>query len=163
MGHDPEVLILDEPTSGLDTLVRREFLESMVDLAAEGKTVFLSSHQIPEVERVADNVAILKAGKIVALEPLDKLKDETIELTVSLCDGAAEPPVFSGDVLHQRRRGGQWRLLVRRPDVAAVETLRDHPTVDVVHQRTPSLEEIFVAYLQRDESRFADAPKELAS
>ena len=62
MGHDPEVLILDEPTSGLDTLVRREFLESMVDLAAAGKTVFLSSHQIPEVERVADNVAILKAG-----------------------------------------------------------------------------------------------------
>ena len=49
MAHDPELLVLDEPTSGLDPLVRREFLESMVDRAATGKTVFLSSHQTAEV------------------------------------------------------------------------------------------------------------------
>ena len=53
LAHDPELLILDEPTSGLDPLVRREFLESMVARAAAGRTVFLSSHQIAEVERVA--------------------------------------------------------------------------------------------------------------
>ena len=63
LAHDPDLLILDEPTSGLDPLVRREFLESMVDRAAVGKTVFLSSHQITEVERVADHVAILHAGR----------------------------------------------------------------------------------------------------
>ena len=45
--------------------------------------------------------------------------------------------------------------------VSAVESLRDHPTVDALEQRTPSLEEIFVAYLQRDESRYADVPKEV--
>ncbi|MDB4637749.1 hypothetical protein OAF24_02505, partial [bacterium] len=49
--------ILDKPTSGLDAVVRREFLESMVDVAAEGRTVLLASHQIHEVERVADTVA----------------------------------------------------------------------------------------------------------
>jgi ABC-2 type transport system ATP-binding protein len=59
---DPQLLVLDEPTSGLDALVRREFLESMVDRAASGQTVFLSSHQIGEVERVADIVAILPKG-----------------------------------------------------------------------------------------------------
>ena len=59
MAHTPDLLILDEPTSGLDTLVRRSFLESMVDIAADNRTVFLSSHQIPEVERVADIVAIV--------------------------------------------------------------------------------------------------------
>jgi ABC-type multidrug transport system ATPase subunit len=66
MAHDPELLVLDEPTSGLDTLVRREFLENMVDLAAAGRTVLLSSHQIGEVERVADIVAIIKDGKLAA-------------------------------------------------------------------------------------------------
>jgi len=56
MAHQPELLILDEPTSGLDPLVRREFLESMIDIAAEGRSVLLSSHQLAEVDRVADMV-----------------------------------------------------------------------------------------------------------
>ena len=74
LAHQPELLILDEPTSGLDAMVRREFLESMVDRAAGGQTVFLSSHQIAEVERVADIVAILRKGKLLLVEPLDELK-----------------------------------------------------------------------------------------
>ncbi len=68
LANRPELLILDEPTSGLDAMVRREFLESMVDRAAAGKTVFLSSHQIAEVERVADIVAILRKGKLILVE-----------------------------------------------------------------------------------------------
>ena len=64
LAHDPELLILDEPTSGLDPLVRRAFLESMVERAASGKTVLLSSHQISEIERVADRIAILRTGCI---------------------------------------------------------------------------------------------------
>jgi ABC-2 type transport system ATP-binding protein len=56
---EPPLLVLDEPTSGLDPVVRREFLESMVDVAATGRTVLLSSHQVAEVERVADTVLIL--------------------------------------------------------------------------------------------------------
>ncbi len=79
LGHDPDLLVLDEPTSGLDTLVRREFLESMVDRAATGKTVFLSSHQIHEVERVADFVAILHGGELVVVERLEQLKAENFE------------------------------------------------------------------------------------
>jgi ABC-2 type transport system ATP-binding protein len=67
MAHEPELLILDEPTSGLDPLVRREFLESMVDVAASGRTVLLSSHQIGEVERVADTVLVLRQGQLVLL------------------------------------------------------------------------------------------------
>ncbi len=74
MAFDPKLLILDEPTSGLDPLVRRTFLESMVDRAAAGQTVFLSSHQIQEVERVADYVAILHEGKLQVVSNLDDLK-----------------------------------------------------------------------------------------
>ena len=64
----------------------------MVDRAAMGKTVFLSSHQINEVERVADVVAILRGGRLVVVERLEKLKAEICELTVTLSDPSAEPP-----------------------------------------------------------------------
>src|SRR6185436_21041184 len=89
MGHAPELLIVDEPTSGLDTMVRREFLESMVDIAAEGRTVLLSSHQIGEVERVADIVAIMHGGRLLAVERLDQMKQTTKQLTVTVNDAAA--------------------------------------------------------------------------
>src|SRR5262249_34991646 len=65
LAPDPEVLILDEPTSGLDLLVRREFLASMVELAGEGRTILISSHQIAEVERVASHVAFLAQGQLL--------------------------------------------------------------------------------------------------
>ena len=64
--------MLDEPTSGLDVLVRREFLESMVDLAGAGRTVLLSSHQMAEVERVASHIALMhRQGRLILAEPLD--------------------------------------------------------------------------------------------
>ena len=113
LAHQPELLILDEPTSGLDALVRREFLESMVDRAAQGQTVFLSSHQIGEVERVADIVAILRKGKLLLVEPLDELKAQVRRLTVTLKDGARTLPDFGGKILSQRWKPRQWQALVR--------------------------------------------------
>lgn len=148
LANEPEVLVLDEPTSDLDTLVRREFLESMVDLAAAGRTVLLSSYQISEVERVADYVAILSHGKLLLVEQLDALKQQIRELTVTLADGAAMPPTVCGELLRRRHRARQWQLLVRYLAEEHVETLRMHEAVASVEARTPSLEEIFVAYLQ---------------
>lgn len=66
MSHEPELLVMDEPTSGLDPVVRRQFLESMVDVAATGTTVLLASHQVAEVERVADHVRMLRCGRVDA-------------------------------------------------------------------------------------------------
>jgi ABC-2 type transport system ATP-binding protein len=152
LAHDPEVLVLDEPTSGLDTLVRREFLENMVDRAATGKTVFLSSHQIGEVERVADIVAILKGGKLIVVERLEKLKAEMVEVTVTLTEPSASPPLIEGELVRERRRSRQWQLLIRQPDKASLAALSANPIVQSVETRTPSLEEIFVAYMRRNES-----------
>lgn len=148
LGHDPELLILDEPTSGLDPLVRREFMESMVDRAASGKTVFLSSHQMNEVERVADIVAILKQGKLLLVERLDRLKEELNEVTVTLANGAPQPPDLAGEILRTRRRARQWQLLTRRVNLDDVAAMRNHESVAEVDVRTPSLEEIFAAYMQ---------------
>ena len=109
MAHQPELLILDEPTSGLDTMVRREFLESMVDIAAEGRTVLLSSHQIGEVERVADIVAIVHAGRLLVVERLDELKRTTRQLTITVSESTASLPPIDGETIYQRRRGRQWK------------------------------------------------------
>jgi ABC-2 type transport system ATP-binding protein len=147
MAHRPELLILDEPTSGLDTMVRREFLERMVDVAAEGRTVLLSSHQIGEVERVADYVAIVHAGHLIALDRLDELKQTARQLTITVEDGRMPLPKIEGEIINQRLRGRQWEVIVRDVDAAAIERLWFSNGVIAVEARTPSLEEIFVAYV----------------
>ena len=116
MAHEPGLLVLDEPTSGLDPLVRREFLESMVDVTSEGRTVLLSSHQIGEVERVADVVAILRNGELVACEQLDDLKNNVSEVTLTLAEPGARLPNVPGRVLREESSDRQTRLLVRDLD-----------------------------------------------
>ena len=149
MAHDPGVLILDEPTSGLDAMVRREFLESMVDRAATGQTVLLSSHQINEVERVADIVAIIRGGELVLVEKLDELKAQIREVTITSEEELDALPKLGGEILDQRRRGRQWQLLLRGADEAAIAALQDHASVGTLEVRQPNLEEIFIAYMQR--------------
>ncbi|MEX0675664.1 MAG: ABC transporter ATP-binding protein [Pirellulales bacterium] len=148
LAHEPELLILDEPTSGLDTLVRREFLEGMVDIAAAGRTVLLSSHQIGEVERVADIIAILREGRLILVERLDELKDQIRELSITLSDDTTKTPPIGGQILNSRRHHHQWQLLVRGLGEEEIESLRAAGWVRELGIRTPSLEEIFVAYLK---------------
>jgi beta-exotoxin I transport system ATP-binding protein len=73
--HEPDVLILDEPTSGLDPLVQREFLALVSEAAGRGAAVLFSSHVLPEIERAADHVAIIRAGRLVALSTVDEMLD----------------------------------------------------------------------------------------
>jgi beta-exotoxin I transport system ATP-binding protein len=72
--HDPDLLILDEPIAGLDPLVQRSFHALLRETAARGRTVFLSSHTLSEVERVADRVAILRRGRLVVVDTLESLR-----------------------------------------------------------------------------------------
>ena len=113
ISHDPELLILDEPTSGLDAMVRRQFLKSMVDRAALGRTVLLSSHQISEVERVADWVAILHQGVLKIVEPLEELKSniKIVTATLDSSDGVVAMP--RGKVLTELQTGRQMRWIVK--------------------------------------------------
>ncbi len=152
MAHEPPLLVLDEPTSGLDPLVRREFLESMVDVAATGRTVFLSSHQIAEVERVADTVLILRKGKLVLCERLEVLKSRVTELIVSEDMVETAPPILPAGaaLLGAHRVDRQWQLLVRDLTDEGLATLRSSPDHLAVEQRHPSLEELFVACMRTD-------------
>lgn len=147
LAHDPELLILDEPTSGLDPLVRREFLESMVDRASAGRTVFLSSHQISEVERVADTVAILHDGKFKLCGELIDLKDSISEVTISLDDPLVSLPALPApaEVLREETEGRQRRMIVRGFSREMRQSLTVRSGVNTVTDRPASLEELFVA------------------
>lgn len=148
MAHEPQLLVLDEPTSGLDPIVRRQFLESMVDVAASGRTVLLSSHQISEVERVADVVAILRNGRLEVVERLDVLKSSMRELTVTLRNGSNDIPKPPGAIIHRVQEERQWRMLVRHFEERHMEDFRQGENVGAVEVRHPSLEEIYVGYMQ---------------
>ena len=152
LASEPGLLVLDEPTSGLDVLVRREFLESMVELAGEGRTVLLSSHQIGEVERVASHVALIHRGKLVLAEPLDELKARTYLLSFTL--GGPEPPpapaVDSGlELVDAVEAPRQARWLVHAKDRSGLEAARHLPGVVGLEVETPSLEDIYIAYMRR--------------
>ncbi len=84
--HDPELAILDEPTEGLDPLMQRAFYDMLDELRAAGRTIFFSSHILSEVERVCDRVAIVRAGRLVALEEIPALlarRKRNVEMRLS--------------------------------------------------------------------------------
>ncbi len=84
MSYRPELLILDEPTAGLDVVVRRDFLEGVIELIqTEGRTVFFSSHIVHEVERVADWVGIIDAGKLIHCSTMEELKASVKRIVLS--------------------------------------------------------------------------------
>lgn len=148
MAHQPELLILDEPTSGLDALVRREFLESMIDISAQGRSVLLSSHQVSEVERVADMVAILLNGKLVCVERLEDLKRDTTEVMITFADESPPPFELPGPVLAHVAFGHEHVWMVRDLDVDQLKDLCSRHELAEPQIRKPGLEDILLAMLR---------------
>ena len=139
---DPQVLLLDEPTSGLDLSTRREFLAGMVDLAAEGRTILITSHQIAELERIASHVGLMVGGKLVMCQTLDELKSNVVRLVVQGHQESLPLPGL-GTVLQSDRFGDIWRGIVHQPDVTLLEQVAaDRETVSLQFERL-SLEEIY--------------------
>lgn len=151
--HDPKLLILDEPTSGLDPMVRRQFLESMVDRAALGRTVLLSSHQISEVERVADWVAIMHQGQLKLVQPLDVLKNSTHIVTATMDDPSATVALPSGKVLTETQNGRQMRWIVQDLPADWRDQYGEESGVTDLQAESAGLEEIFVAVCDQRANR----------
>jgi ABC-2 type transport system ATP-binding protein len=94
--NSPDVLIMDEPSSGLDPLVQREFQKMMREVAAEGRTVFLSSHTLSEVQRVANRVGIIRHGHLIAVETVADLRSKAIRTVNIFFDGPVDASAFEG-------------------------------------------------------------------
>jgi ABC-2 type transport system ATP-binding protein len=156
LAHRPELLVLDEPSSGLDPLVRRDILGAIIrTIADEGRTVLFSSHLLDEVERVSDHVALIHHGRVVFSAALDALKETHRCLTLRFAEPRAQPPALAG-VLAWQGAGREWTAVCRgRPGELALAIAGSG--ADVVADRVPSLDEIFVARVGTAEVR---APKE---
>jgi len=144
--HEPELVLLDEPLGGLDPLGRKEVRDIIVQLKEEGRTVFLSSHILQDIEMICDRVAIIVAGRIVNQGRLFDLISEKILFTEITLSGIAEGDLQAfGDGL--TTQGGKVLLKVfeeaRVQDVLRLAMERKA----VVHSlvpRTESLEDLFV-------------------
>jgi ABC-2 type transport system ATP-binding protein len=144
--HRPELLILDEPTSGLDPLVQQTFNEVLFEARGEGRTVFLSSHIIGEVERTCDRVAIIRDGRIVRLDTVAGVRNlaaHEVELRFAEPVDAAPFAALEG-VGNIAAEGRTLRMLVTGPIAPVVRLAGQYELVDFV-SREPSLEEVFLS------------------
>ncbi len=94
--HEPELLILDEPIAGLDPLVQQSFHALLGEVSAQGRTVFLSSHTLSEVERVTHRLAILRQGRLVVVDSLENLRQVAVQRLEIEFSGPVDPPMSSG-------------------------------------------------------------------
>ena len=144
--HRPELLILDEPTSGLDPLVQQTFNELLFEAKADGRTVFLSSHIISEVERTCDRVAIIREGRIVRLDTVEGVRNlaaHEVELRFA-APVAGDPFEAIEGVRNLVEEGRTLRMLVTGPIAPVVRLAGRYDLVDFV-SREPSLEEVFLS------------------
>jgi ABC-2 type transport system ATP-binding protein len=148
--HRPELLILDEPTSGLDPLMQHEFEQLVGEVVADGRTVFLSSHELDEVQRLADRVAIIRSGGLVTLDTVAHLRERaprTVEVRFS---EPVDQSLFDGleGVAVSELADRRVVLTSTGPIGPLLRVITEHDPVDLV-SRPADLDELFLE-LYRD-------------
>ncbi len=153
--HQPSVLILDEPTSGLDPLNQQEFYKMAAEVHAEGRTIFLSSHVLPEVEHTCDRVAIIRQGHLVKIDHVSALKDiQQYDVEISF-PGPASVEWFQHvagvvDVVPL----ADERTLQLHVQGALTEVIRiagEHNATNIATHE-PTLEEVFLRFYEPEQS-----------
>jgi ABC-2 type transport system ATP-binding protein len=159
--HKPRVLILDEPTSGLDPLNQQEFDGMVREAKKEGRTVFLSSHVLSEVEKTCDRVGIIRDGRLVKIGGVHELTDiKRYEITISFAHPVAAETFAKLDGVagaETLNNGSAVRLTMQGAADAVIKAAAQFQVVSLTSYE-PSLEDIFLRYYQRD----GQAPKEAA-
>jgi len=149
--HQPDLLVLDEPTSGLDPLVQQTFNELLQQVRARGRTVFLSSHVLPEVQHVADRVALLREGRLVLAETVETLRERAfarVEVTFE------EPPpaaAFAGlpGVRELERHGSTIVFALEGEADPLVKVLAGYH-VRTLDSHEADLEDVFLSLYRSD-------------
>lgn len=162
LAADPQVLLLDEPTSGLDLLTRRDFLATLVELAAEGRTIFISSHSIAELERFTSHAAFVQDGRVMLSATIDDLRSRFRRVSFRAA-GVSLDLSTVGKVLQSNRIGKYVQHLVQEPDADGLATLRDNPLVSDYEETAVGLEDVYAALMAKADDRRAPAPVRLRS
>ena len=149
--HEPELLILDEPTGGLDPLMQEEFLDLVRDEGERGTIVFLSSHELDEVQRVCDRVGIIRDGRLVAVEKVSELTGRAYRHVSLEFDTPVDPSEFGQlpGVSELVAAGNRISFKVEGDLDPVVKAAARH-TVRDVEVAQPTLEEVFLTYYSAD-------------
>jgi ABC-2 type transport system ATP-binding protein len=147
------LLILDEPSEGLDPVSIEELLQALVAAAAEGTTVFFSSHQIAEVERVADHVCIIDRGRLVADTSLDQIREDYRRITFGF---SSDPPLveFPGETIGSVHTDGRQVTVMASRNADGIVEQVNRLGAACVETSPVSLRELFLAVV-KEESRDA--------
>ncbi|AXI78825.1 ABC transporter ATP-binding protein [Peterkaempfera bronchialis] len=145
--HQPELLILDEPTSGLDPLVQHVFLDLVREARADGRTVFMSSHVMSEVQAVADRVAIIREGRLVTVDTVAALRERAVRTVELHFDGPAPAEEFRRlpGVTEVEVDGSRLRCRIAGSPDALVKTAARYTVTGLLCEE-PDLEELFFTY-----------------
>jgi ABC-2 type transport system ATP-binding protein len=149
LSRQPALLILDEPSEGLDPVAIEELLQTLVGAASEGTTIFFSSHQLAEVERIADRVCIVDHGMLVEEFALDELREDYRRITFGFANDPPLDELRMPGIRRSRRVGRQLSVIVsgNAAAVAARAGGMDAVSVDVA---PISLREVFLESVQGD-------------
>ena len=149
--HEPELLILDEPIAGLDPLVQQSFHALLAEVRDEGRTVFLSSHTLSEVERVTERIAILRRGHLVVVDSVENLRSvavKRVEIEFGAPVDAAEFRALPG-VREARAEGATVTVGFEGSADAVVKRAARHE-VRSIRPHEDDLEDIFLRYYRED-------------
>ena len=151
--HRPRLLVLDEPTSGLDPLNQQEFGRMVAEVHAEGRTIFLSSHDLTEVEQTCTRVGIIREGRMVRIGGVAEVKDikrYVITITFANPVPADDFAKLDGVTGTETVAGGRGlRLSVSGSADAVIKAAAKYPVVSLTSHE-PSLEDIFLRYYEND-------------
>jgi ABC-2 type transport system ATP-binding protein len=148
--HQPEVLMLDEPTSGLDPLVQHEVWLILEEVASEGRTVFLSSHVLSEVERICHRVGIIRTGRLVAVEEVATLKARALHIIeVTFAEAVPEAAFAVPGVEVLQHEDSKVRMQVRDHLDDVIKMIARYPVVDLRTEQA-GLEEVFLAFYEEE-------------
>ena len=149
--HRPDILVLDEPTEGLDPLAKRSLFRILDEARGRGVTIFFSSHILSEVEALSDEVALIRQGRLVAVDDIDTLR-ATMQrrVTLQLADTTAAGARLKRlpTVSRLSRRDGRWQFYVAEFG-PLLQLLAELPVHDVTIE-PPSLEDVFMQYYETE-------------
>lgn len=151
--HDPELLILDEPTSGLDPLVQSEFNQIIRERQHAGKTTFMSSHILSEIQTICDRVGFIRDGKLIRVSRLDELLNDSPR-RVSVLYGSAPPDsqLKTADGISKLKSNGNRREFVFRGNYNELIRIIGSKPIKDLQIVEPPLDELFMEYYQSTET-----------
>ena len=154
---DPDFIIMDEPTSGLDPLMKQEFYRILREEKKLGKTVFMSSHILADVERVCDRVAIIRKGQLKVVEEIQALQEKTGKvLEVEFGDSFTIDEFKLEGVSSIRQDNDRIVLTIHENLDSVIEVVSNHQILNM-NLKTYSLEQLFLKYYAQGDSERGDA------